>query len=87
MPAIRYGVPGKQLARIGGPSGGGKQVFARKPVHPRLNLGKAIGKKAAPAPKKKHRFKPGTVALREIRKFQRSTDLLIKKLPFKHGRL
>ena len=32
--------------------------------------------------KKKHRFKPGTVALREIRKYQKSTDLLIRKLPF-----
>ena len=33
--------------------------------------------------KKKHRrWRPGTVALREIRKFQRSTDLLIRKLPF-----
>ena len=32
--------------------------------------------------KKPHRFKPGTVALREIRKFQKSTDLLIRKLPF-----
>jgi len=32
--------------------------------------------------KKVHRFKPGTVALREIRKFQKSTDLLIRKLPF-----
>ncbi len=32
--------------------------------------------------KKPHKFKPGTVALREIRKFQKSTDLLIKKLPF-----
>lgn len=31
---------------------------------------------------KKSRFRPGTVALREIRKFQRSTDLLIRKLPF-----
>jgi histone H3 len=31
---------------------------------------------------KKHRFRPGTVALREIRKYQRSTELLIKKLPF-----
>ena len=71
------------FSRIGGPSGGGKQVFARKPVHPRLNFGKSIGKKAPPAPKKKHRVKPGTVALREIRKFQKSTDLLIKKLPFK----
>lgn len=32
--------------------------------------------------KKVHRFRPGTVALREIRKFQKSTDLLIRKLPF-----
>eukprot|EP00307_Rebecca_sp_RCC1486_P005453 CAMPEP_0119419086 /NCGR_PEP_ID=MMETSP1335-20130426/19946_1 /TAXON_ID=259385 /ORGANISM="Chrysoculter rhomboideus, Strain RCC1486" /LENGTH=232 /DNA_ID=CAMNT_0007444371 /DNA_START=40 /DNA_END=740 /DNA_ORIENTATION=- len=37
---------------------------------------------AAPATQKKHRFRPGTVALREIRKYQRSTDLLIRKLPF-----
>ena len=26
--------------------------------------------------------RPGTVALREIRKYQRSTELLIRKLPF-----
>ena len=32
--------------------------------------------------KKPHRFRPGTVALREIRKYQRSTDLLIRKMPF-----
>jgi histone H3 len=32
--------------------------------------------------RKPHRFKPGTVALREIRKYQKSTDLLIRKLPF-----
>ena len=31
---------------------------------------------------KPKRFRPGTVALREIRKYQRSTDLLIRKLPF-----
>lgn len=31
---------------------------------------------------KKKRFRPGTVALREIRKYQRSTDLLMAKLPF-----
>ncbi len=30
----------------------------------------------------KKRFKPGTVALREIRKYQKSTDLLLRKLPF-----
>ena len=32
--------------------------------------------------KKMHRFRPGTVALREIRKYQKSTELLIRKLPF-----
>ena len=32
--------------------------------------------------KKKHRFRPGTVALREIRRYQKSTDLLMRKLPF-----
>lgn len=31
---------------------------------------------------KPHRYKPGTVALREIRRYQRSTDLLIQKMPF-----
>lgn len=29
-----------------------------------------------------YRYRPGTVALREIRKYQKSTDLLIRKLPF-----
>jgi histone H3 len=32
--------------------------------------------------KKPHRYRPGTVALREIRKFQKTTDLLISKMPF-----
>ena len=32
--------------------------------------------------KRPRRFRPGTIALREIRKFQKSTDLLIRKLPF-----
>lgn len=32
--------------------------------------------------KKSHRYRPGTVALREIRKYQKSTELLVRKLPF-----
>lgn len=32
--------------------------------------------------KKPHRFRPGTVALRQIRRYQKSTELLIRKLPF-----
>lgn len=32
--------------------------------------------------KKPRRYRPGTVALREIRRYQKSTDLLIRKRPF-----
>ncbi|CAO2188529.1 unnamed protein product [Urochloa humidicola] len=32
--------------------------------------------------KKPHKFRPGSVALHEIRKYQRSTELLIRKLAF-----
>ena len=32
--------------------------------------------------KKPHQYRPGTVALREIRRFQKSTELLIRKAPF-----
>ena len=32
--------------------------------------------------KKPHRYRPGTVALREIRRCQKMTDLLIRKAPF-----
>jgi histone H3 len=34
--------------------------------------------------KKPHRYGPGTVALHEIRSYQKSTELLISKLPFQH---
>ncbi len=48
---------------------------------------KQLAKKAARGTpdggvKKPHRYRPGTVALREIRKYQKSTGLLIRKLPF-----
>jgi histone H3 len=32
--------------------------------------------------KKPHRYRPGTVALHEIRRFQKTTELLIRKAPF-----
>jgi histone H3 len=41
-----------------------------------------IAKIAGAGVKKPHRYRPGTVALRDIRKYQRSTDLLIRRLPF-----
>ncbi|VDP78166.1 unnamed protein product [Echinostoma caproni] len=47
--------------------------------------GGCSSRKSAPATgdvKKPHRYRPGTVALREIRRYQKSTELLIRKLPF-----
>ena len=46
--------------------------------------GQEKGKSAKPPVKtpKKRRFRPGTVALREIRAYQKSTNLLIPRLPF-----
>ena len=52
---------------------------------PRKALATKAARKSAPATggvKKPHRYQPGTVALREIRRYQKSTDLLIRKLPF-----
>ena len=53
---------------------------------PRKQFDSKTAKKSAPAQtggiKKPHRFRPGTVAAREIRRYQKSTDLLIRKLPF-----
>ena len=34
--------------------------------------------------KKPHRYRLGTVALRVIRRYQKSTEMLIRKLPFQH---
>ena len=34
--------------------------------------------------KKPHRYRPGMVALREIRRYQRSTENLIKRTPFQN---
>lgn len=52
---------------------------------PKKHLATKAAKKSAPPAggvKKPHRFRPGTVALREIRKYQKSTELLVRKLPF-----
>lgn len=50
-----------------------QQVMAEKAARAATNIGGI---------KRPHRFRPGTVALREIRKYQNSSDLLIRKLPF-----
>ena len=63
-----------------------KQIATPAGKAPRKNIGnKQAARKTAPSMggiKKPHRYRPGTVALREIRKYQKSTELLIRKLPF-----
>ena len=52
---------------------------------PREQLATKAARKSAPATggvKKPHRYRPGTVALCEIRRYQKSFDLLIPKAPF-----
>jgi histone H3 len=53
---------------------------------PRMHLAtkgaRAATKKPTIAVRKPHRWRPRTVALREIQKFQKNTDLLIRKTPF-----
>ena len=53
---------------------------------PKKQLATKASRKSAPengGVKKLHRYRPGTVALRDIRRYQKSTELLIRKLPFK----
>ena len=64
----------KQTARK---SSGGKaprELLATKAARKGLQVAGGV--------KKKRRNRPGAVALREIRKYQKSTDMLMRKMPF-----
>lgn len=65
--------------------------MARTKETARKGSKKSLGSKKQKAPKaaggssgvkRSHRWRPGTVALREIRKFQKGTELLVRKAPF-----
>jgi hypothetical protein len=63
----------KQIRAAGGPNqafGSGREGARKKPS------AKEKGEN------KPHRYRPGTVALREIRKYQKSTEACIRRLPF-----
>lgn len=74
----------------GGPGEGGSRSFGGKSVpgglagpSARFARQEMIRLSAAPTGvKKPHRYRPGTVALREIRRYQRSTELLMRKTVF-----
>jgi histone H3/H4 len=76
----------KQTARIHAATGGPHAATGGKMPRKSLSV-KAIKKAASTDPtqrkvKNPHRYRPGTVALREIRRYQKSTDLLIRRQPF-----
>jgi len=59
------------------------QGSKRPPLGMGLATKKATRKFAPVGGKQKpHRYRPGTVALREIRRYQKCTDLLLRRLPF-----
>ena len=60
-----------------------RTIHKKAPRRPLINKAKPVsGDVRRGGSNKPHRFRPGTVALREIRKYQKSTELLIRKLPF-----
>lgn len=85
--------PRKQLASKAGESAC-RRVSPRVACHVHRRIAASHHRSLTPSPaarksapstggvKKPHRYKPGTVALREIRRYQKSTELLIRKLPF-----
>ncbi|KAF2715242.1 histone-fold-containing protein [Pleomassaria siparia CBS 279.74] len=60
---------------------GGVSRGGRKSTGSRRESGSSIGPGPAPN-RKKSRYRPGTLALREIKKYQKTTDLLLLKSPF-----
>ena len=64
------------------------KLIARKSTGgkaPRKHLATKAARKSAPATggvKKPHRYRPGTFALREIRKYQKSSSKIIQRAPF-----
>ena len=64
-----------------------KRILAAKREEKRkkavARMAKKSGQKAPKGGvKKRYRYRPGTVALKQIRQYQKSTELLIRKLPF-----
>ena len=63
-----------------------RTLARKKAAEHAAQAAKAARKSGMKAPKggvkKPHRYHPGTVALKEIRRYQKSTELLIRKLPF-----
>ena len=70
----REGAVGKKRAAVS---------TKKQPTSAKKHPNKQVARKPpAGGVKKPHRYRPGVVALREIRRYQKSTELLMRKLPF-----
>ncbi|GAX77127.1 hypothetical protein CEUSTIGMA_g4573.t1 [Chlamydomonas eustigma] len=75
-PPPKKAVPGSSPSKS-------KPTTATRPAAQGTPSRRSQGQPALASPqRKKPRYRPGTVALREIRKYQKSTELLVRKLPF-----
>ena len=73
----------KPALNIGQRSGSIKAHLAGLQKKTAAKAAKKSGQKAPKGGvKKRYRYRPGTVALKQIRQYQKSTELLIRKLPF-----
>lgn len=81
-PKQRHRAPGSGVHSPGGGKTipGGQRLLTPRPQSLSQSNDKSPSEYAKG--KKKHRFRPGTRALMEIRQYQKSTNLLIRKLPF-----
>ena len=73
------------VTKIAGKRKRGIEQLSQPSKKPKKVLHTAAALKAMPVTggvKKPKRYKPGTVALREIRRYQKSTELLKRKSPF-----
>ena len=63
-----------------------RRVLAKREEKRKKAVARMAKKDGQKAPKggvkKRYRYCPGTVALKQIRQYQKSTELLIRKLPF-----
>ena len=84
MPSAAAPGSPKQRPYVGGKSPK-KQMTARKSF-PRGNIprnsGTSPSRRQSSGTPGRRKYRPGTVALRQIRQFQKTTDLLIPRLPF-----
>lgn len=60
-----------------------KNVASRKIHRDGRITAKKESRSADAGTKRQHRWHPGTVALREVRRYQNSTELLIQRAPFR----